>query len=486
MSLLNDMLQDLQQQPEQNPEKNREINDDNSRAQLKESGMIKTTSIPWLASALVFTGVLSVLLSMKHFYQKPVANTLVNVQEAAPIDSLSSTVSEVEDNNGETGSNEKQSSPVTALALPTNQSDDVPAQTLSTPELTSEEKIHIEQLLTLARQAVARDRLTSPFEDNAYTYYQKVLVIEPENSVARQGILQLADRYLAMAEKKWEAGNQESAYSLLQRAQLVAPEYPAVTAFAEQWQAFSSQESFDVDPEESRDFNVDARPESESVIVEQSVQENAESHSIQDPFNPSTEEPHFSLSPNAQWQDQRQVQDASLLLQQEKPAQAISALEQFIATNHQAVQSTCLLLDIYIEQKNVESAQRLLASATYLEKVDHQYYKARLALVNDQTQEAMVLLEAELPNAEKHEQYRALLAGIYQKAALYPQAATSYKRLLDVFGEKPAYWLGYALALDALEQKTSALQAYRRLSEYTQLQTEVRAYIEQRIAALQS
>ena len=172
-------------------------------------------------------------------------------------------------------------------------------------------------------------------------------------------------------------------------------------------------------------------------------------------------------------------------MQQGKTAQAIVVLEDFVRANRGASESTRLLLDMYCEQQKIEDAQTLLASADYLEKVDQFYFKARIALVNQQPQEAIALLEAGLGMAEKQEHYRALLAGVYQKAAHYPQAASSYKRLLEVFGEKPAYWLGYALALDAMQQKASALQAYQRLAEYQELQTEVRQYIEQRIAALQ-
>jgi hypothetical protein len=65
------------------------------------------------------------------------------------------------------------------------------------------------------------------------------------------------------------------------------------------------------------------------------------------------------------------------------------------------------------------------------------------------------------------------------------EAANHYRRLLSVFGDKPAYWLGFALAQDALNQPQVAAQAYQRVNQYADLQPQVRTYVQQRIAALQ-
>jgi MSHA biogenesis protein MshN len=503
MSLLNDMLQGLQQQPD----KDNATGDENNRAQLKASGMIKTTSVPWRASLLIFIGVLVTLLLLKQQFiqvldtgkadtplslvtDEQLSPAIVNPPQETPVAAVAEiTDTLVIDHNSDVDhvqSLRPQSSKPQALIEQTVIQDEQisAAEIVGQPALKPlqpEQQAQIDQLLTRARQALARDRLTSPFEDNAYTYYQQVLAIEPENALASQGILQLADRYLAMADKRLSTGNNDAANRLLQRAQLVAPYYEAVIAFAESFPMDFQQANSIVEPL----ANSDPANEANAHNGDERAPEKSVSVSIQDPFNAIVETSHLSVTPNAQWQDQEQAQQAQLLLQQGKPAQAMSLLENFIASNDHAKYSVQMLLDIYCQQGRIEDAQRLLASATHLEKVDQHYYKARLALMNNQGQEAMDLLEAELPMAEKHEQYRALLAGLYQKMAYYPQAAANYKRLLEVFGEKPAYWLGYALALDALEQKASALQAYRRLSEYTELQAEVRHYIEQRIAALQ-
>jgi hypothetical protein len=68
---------------------------------------------------------------------------------------------------------------------------------------------------------------------------------------------------------------------------------------------------------------------------------------------------------------------------------------------------------------------------------------------------------------------------------MHLEAANHYRRLLSVFGDKSAYWLGFALAQDALNQPQVAVQAFQRVNQYVDLQPQVRDYVLQRIAALQ-
>jgi MSHA biogenesis protein MshN len=79
-----------------------------------------------------------------------------------------------------------------------------------------------------------------------------------------------------------------------------------------------------------------------------------------------------------------------------------------------------------------------------------------------------------------------LLASLYHKTGNYQLSLVNYQRLLNSFGDKPAYWLGLALAFDGLSQYKNALQAYKHLREFPQLQEQVKTYTDQRIAALRS
>lgn len=197
-----------------------------------------------------------------------------------------------------------------------------------------------------------------------------------------------------------------------------------------------------------------------------------------------TADPALFIAPNRAWQDEQTATQARAEFNAGQLEQGIARLQDFIANNPGAARSTALLLDIYCEQENNQAAAQLLARADYLAPEINTYYSAKIALLNNKPEEALALLEGSLEQAEQHENYRALLAGLYQRSGMNEQAASHYRRLLTTFGEKPAYWLGFALAQDALNQTQLALQAYQRVNQYSDLQPPVREYVEQRLVAL--
>lgn len=201
--------------------------------------------------------------------------------------------------------------------------------------------------------------------------------------------------------------------------------------------------------------------------------------------NPQPANLHLSVTRNAESQDQRQAEQARQLVAQGQFSDAIIALQAFIAKTQVSQESTRVLLDIFVEQENVAAIEALLSHADYLNQLDKQFYSAKVAIIQQREDRAIELLEAQATEAEEREAYRALLAGLYQRAGKYAEAANAYRRMLGSFGEKPSYWLGFALAQDSLSQRQTARQAYLRVAEYADLQPEVRAYIQQRLLALQ-
>lgn len=213
-----------------------------------------------------------------------------------------------------------------------------------------------------------------------------------------------------------------------------------------------------------------------------------ESVSIHEPFpQPAAVQgdTSFSIAPNVKWKDEQQVQQARQLIAQGQTDAAIEMLQRFIIAEEQPRESMKVLVDIFIERENTVATEALLEQATFFSVVDQTFYAAKLAIIRQQDTEAIELLEAHQDDAEKNENYRALLAGLYQRSGLHVEATNHYRRLLNVFGDKPAYWLGFALSQDALDQPQVAVQAYQRVNQYADLQPQVRTYVQQRITALQ-
>jgi MSHA biogenesis protein MshM len=330
----------------------------------------------------------------------------------------------------------------------------------------------IEDLLQQASRALRMDRLTSPIEDNAFGYYQKILVLNPDDSRAHAGLEAIAARYLAKAQEQLSLGNQLQADSFKQRANVVAPDYYHKYEMAN---ALPTSQVVD-----SASVGLNSLP-----IAAPTAKISPVKSEVIKPFVVA-EASSINVVTNSGWKDEQMVGRANELVQQNKPDQAIALLKSFIVSEEKPIQSLQRLVDIYLQQVNTQAVEILLRNAEYLSPVEKAKMQAQLLTAQGNTVAAIGTLEQQLSAAENNEQYGALLASLYHKTGQYQQSVVSYQRLLKSYGEKPAYWLGLALAFDGLTQHNNALQAYQHLREFPQLQNQVKVYIEQRIVALRS
>ena len=76
-------------------------------------------------------------------------------------------------------------------------------------------------------------RLTAPPKDNAYYYFSRLLQMDPNDEIARQGLLQIAARYAILAEREIADGNHEQARSYIAVGLQVDPENKSLPALSE-------------------------------------------------------------------------------------------------------------------------------------------------------------------------------------------------------------------------------------------------------------
>ncbi len=474
MSLLNDMLRDLSQHK---PVADGAEGYDDSL--LHASSIVRPKSQPWRQLALVFAAIFIIVLAGNYFFQKfygkaakPELPNPVVQQKTKPAESVAVPVPVAP----------KTITPGTAPGTQVTEPDTVSETTVKTEAIETDaarERIasaelqnHIADLLQQAERALGMDRLTSPVEDNAYGYYQKILTMSPDNVDAREGLDRIASRYVLKAQEQIQLGNRAQADALMQRARFVSERYvlaheiPLDTSMAD-----TSAQILTVP---------DPLPEQQPLLNQkQSTSETIKPFAV-------TEASTVSVSTNASWKDEQLARHAQSLISQGKQAEAQALLKVFVAKEQKPVLSAALLAELYIQQDNSTAAEIVVNAANYLPPDVKTKLQAQIFSANGNDTQAIAALEQNLTSAESNESYRALLASLYHKTAKYPQSIISYQRLMQSFGEKPAYWLGLALAYDGLSQHKSALQAYQRLREYPQIQEQVKKYTDQRIAALRS
>lgn len=372
----------------------------------------------------------------------------------------------------QTTAGEQLISPVPVIDQQTDQqiTQPIAQQQLSTTEVISntvnpDNQQRIYQLIDLASRAMTLDRLTSPENDNAYFYYQELLSLDAQNPIAISGINKIGGRYLQMAETAMQKKDYLKAEFFLDKANLVTPNNSRI---AEHRNAMDSR----LRGNDSVAF-IDSSPRDSDTSLSNENSSNDKNSGKQD----------LLITPNIEFLDQQTIKQAQDYIAQGAKTKALDLLQQHIQL-YPAPISEQYLLDIYYQEKNLSAMQNLLNSNLHISVVDKTYYQARLAVLEGDNSTAIGLLESQLANAANNENYRALLAGLYQREQLYAQATTAYRNLLQNFTPKPAYWLGLALALDAQDQIPAATQSYRKVLDFEQIEPEVKEYTLGRIAQL--
>ncbi len=109
---------------------------------------------------------------------------------------------------------------------------------------------------------------------------------------------------------------------------------------------------------------------------------------------------------------------------------------------------------------------------------------ARILVDQDDAAAAVMVLERARPVVATDPEYHALLAALYQQVEKYAQAAHTYRQILLQRPGVASWWMGLALAQDAMGEASLALDAFQRAQRAGGLSDVVLKYIQARIAAL--
>jgi hypothetical protein len=95
------------------------------------------------------------------------------------------------------------------------------AEVAPPPVLTREQRL--QEQLTLAEAALQRGELASPPGKSAVDLFRGALELDPGNTLAKAGLVRVADRLLAAAERALTAGNPEDARKMVDVAEQLTP-----------------------------------------------------------------------------------------------------------------------------------------------------------------------------------------------------------------------------------------------------------------------
>lgn len=457
MSLINDVLRELADQHRPSHAVSHE-----TQFMLLQAPILHSKYSIWLLGIFLFIVVFVSVLSVRQFfYRDPMSANNNNVSDHVAVDVNEKIPQKVLEQNSHVHKEEISSRQVDAVL-----------------------QERISDLMQQAERAIIMGRVTSPIEDNAHNYYQKILSIKHDYAPAQEGIKKIAALYIEKYIEQKQLGNIVLADTYLQRAKFIDSNVVA-----------------EIKKNEEDEFNNSSKLErNDGVVIDaelnytsNTLDVNESLHApIKETIKPfvvaeaASSDSAVEVVTNAGWKDEQLAGRAKELINEGKTEEAMALLKPFVASQSKPVHSATTLAELYLKQNNDKAALVVIEHADYLPIVIKTKINAEIVNMQGDSAAAISLLEKHLTLASDDEKYRALLASLYHKTGNYQQSVLSYQRLISSFGEKPAYWLGLALAFDGLSQHKSALQTYKRLSEFPQLQAEVRTYIDQRIATLQS
>lgn len=103
-----------------------------------------------------------------------------------------------------------------------------PPEAPAVRRITAKERGKIVGFMIGARNALADNRLMTPRGNNAYEKYRAVLEIDPDHPGAREGLREIATRYVGMADRAIGGGDLEKARTFVDRARLADDAYPGI------------------------------------------------------------------------------------------------------------------------------------------------------------------------------------------------------------------------------------------------------------------
>lgn len=87
---------------------------------------------------------------------------------------------------------------------------------------------YVADILFEGMRALRADRLMTPAENSAYHHFNRALALEPDNEIARDGIRDIAARYLQLADLAGRQGQFSNAEGFLRRAAQVDSQHPGL------------------------------------------------------------------------------------------------------------------------------------------------------------------------------------------------------------------------------------------------------------------
>lgn len=204
---------------------------------------------------------------------------------------------------------------------------------------------------------------------------------------------------------------------------------------------------------------------------------------------PAPSSMHISPAANSpQQRAENEYRKANQALQQGRHSEALLALEQalILDAQHHAARQT--MVATLIQLNRLDEAIKRLQQGLQIDPKQTVFASmlARLQAERGDVPAAIETMYTSLPLAGNQAEFEALLAALLQRDKRHKQAVDHYQAALKLQPENGVWWMGMAISLQAENRLAASMDAFLKAKNSATLNPQLLAFVEQRLAQLQS
>ncbi len=178
------------------------------------------------------------------------------------------------------------------------------------------------------------------------------------------------------------------------------------------------------------------------------------------------------------------LRKAKNLIFQGRRQEAISHLSKLLEVTPNADNARLVLAGWLAQDGAWEKVDLLLSGVDERSDQRFRQLKARMYVHQGNVQQAMILLEANMPDLRLVPEYYTLLGVVYQRAGRFSESVAVFKQLIQTDQARGDWWGGLAIGFDQSGDKMAALEAYQEALLSFDIQPHLKQYARQRVALL--
>ncbi|HMW73793.1 MAG TPA: hypothetical protein PKD17_18345, partial [Cellvibrionaceae bacterium] len=331
-------------------------------------------------------------------------------------------------------------------------------------------------MLGQAKQYFLADRLTYPPLHNAYQLYREILLKNPNNLAALEGIASIKQRYLALTTEAINQGVWEKAQRYIERAEFVGVDRQELNRLRAQLQGLMPAETAaSGDTRTAEPVNIGS--EQNSVLASENR-----------PAAPVGEQEQLTLNPPSGNRLHRNntggalpVSEQAFLasLVEDKDSERL-ALD-FIKSHGNSADTVRWLARRWVSAQQWLPLLDLMSSPSAINPAERDVFRAQALLGLKNYQELIVWLSA-TQEGEQPELQR-ILAVALQKTGRETDAMAIYQHLVARHPDNSGLWLALGLSADGLGNNTVAREAFFRAQQLGGHSKTVSDFLAKKLAA---